>query len=86
MKGVKGGIGNLLLGRGGFGMGGERGGRRGGGEEWDELDVGGLVEMEKGKEVPPGMAVSFALITSLDPSLSLPDSLLGQVKRREEEI
>lgn len=63
MKGVKGGIGNLLLGRGGFGMGGERGGRRGGGEEWDELDVGGLVEIEKGKEVPPGMAVSSAFIS-----------------------
>jgi len=56
MKAVKGGIGNLLLGRGGLGVSSERRGR--GGEEWEELDVRGLVEVEVGKEVPPGMAVS----------------------------
>lgn len=62
-KGLKGGIGNLLLGRGGLGMSsGDRRGRGQGqvGEEWEELDVGGLVEIEKGKEVPPGMAVSLS--------------------------
>jgi len=59
MKAVKGGIGNLLLGRGGLGVSNERRGR--GGEEWEELDVGGLVEVEVGKEVPPGMAVSSLL-------------------------
>jgi hypothetical protein len=55
MKSVKGSIGNLLLGRGTF-VG--KDGRR----EWEELDIGGLVEREKGKEVPPGMAVSFSII------------------------
>ena len=53
MKSSKGGIGNLLLGRGSTPKEG-----RG---EWDELDIGGLVEREKGKEVPPGMAVSLPL-------------------------
>ena len=58
MKSSKGngGIGNLLLGRGA-----SQDGRKG---EWDELDIGGLVEREKGKEVPPGMAVSFLLTSS----------------------
>jgi len=53
MKSSKGhgGIGNLLSGRGSSSHDGRKG-------EWDELDIGGLVEREKGKEVPPGMAVS----------------------------
>jgi hypothetical protein len=59
MKSSKGGIGNLLLGRGSTPKEG-----RG---EWDELDIGGLVEREKGKEVPPGMAVSLPLSSPLMP-------------------
>jgi hypothetical protein len=59
MKSSKGGIGNLLLGRGSTPKEG-----RG---EWDELDIGGLVEREKGKEVPPGMAVSLPIILELRP-------------------
>ena len=66
-RAVKGlGVGNLLgsLGRGGLGMGMGGGGRgergmRNQEDRWDELDQGGLVEREKGKEVPPGMAVCF---------------------------
>jgi hypothetical protein len=61
-RAVKGlGVGNLLgsLGHGhgnlGMGMRGER--SRNQEDRWDELDQGGLVEREKGKEVPPGMAV-----------------------------
>ena len=55
-----------LLGTVGEGMGSESGGgwmggRWGRGEGWDELGMRGVVEVEKRKEVPPGMAVSGTL-------------------------
>jgi hypothetical protein len=63
-------VGNLLgtvgaAGSKGMGIGtGVASGRRGPEERWDELGVEGLVEKRKGKEVPPGMAVSVPWLSS----------------------
>jgi len=88
-RAVKGlGVGNLLgsLGRGGLGigmgmgMGGGGRGMRNQEDRWDELDQGGLVEREKGKEVPPGMAVCFILDLILLLILSYHDLKQGKNK------
>lgn len=53
-----GGVGGGLGGLGGAGAGEWLGGRWARGERWDELGMRGVVEVERTKEVPPGMAVS----------------------------
>lgn len=66
-KGVKSVVGNLLGTVGSKGLGGTigtgggsgSGARRVAEERWDELGIEGLVEKPKGKEIPPGMAVSL---------------------------
>lgn len=57
----KGRVGNLMgtLGGGEGDKGDMRGMRRQGGETWDERGLREILESEKKREVPPGMAVSL---------------------------
>jgi hypothetical protein len=53
---------------GGIGIGEGWFGARWGREKWDELGMRSVVEVEKKKEVPPGMAVSVPSRPSSKPS------------------
>ena len=70
-KPIRAGPGNLLgTVEGSESRGQVMGGKWGRGERWVELGMGEVVEVEKRKEVPPGMAVS-ALYTTCHPYLPI---------------